>query len=194
MKKSNFLLAMLIISIMVLTTNAEALPILDGSTSFSVPDKWDAIVNWEVYEPYDSDSLLGEISDYSYFYLIGNDGGSTLALTQFAIGNPFALPITDAGSDDEEGDVEPSSIAYGIFGAGYNFFDPLIEPGDESYILYLTSPYAPGFVSAGLQAPGYNDYQKVPPHMPKLLNFTLYDQLLNICSVTFVCFTHTASL
>ena len=171
MKRVSLILAALLISITLLTVRAEADPIIDGSTDFSVTDKWEATVYWAVFAPHTDPPELGDIDYYAYLYGIYNWDTSVKSLSQLAIDNPFGLTIIDAGSfayeefDDVNVFADPS---YGTDGVVYTFTDPYIGADKYSYVLWFTSPDEPGWVSAGLQAPGFNDSKYIPgPVIPE---------------------------
>ena len=175
MKKIILILCILFAGLTLQANNADAY-IIAGTTNFAVAGQWSGYATWTVLAPMDTVFPAGwtatwsATSDYSYFYQIHNNANSSLSLTQFAIGNPYKTTLTSVAYLNATGDVSPSGVSGGTYGAIFNFdysSGSQIDPGQTSDILYLTSAFPPGTASAGLQAPGYNDFQNVPMPVPE---------------------------
>lgn len=192
--KKVILIVMLLTAVFLFTPKASHATIADpmwaGSTNFVGGSDWSALVHWAVWAP-DTESLLGSLEDYSYYYIIVNSEDSTKFLKTYTVGNPWSASITDAGYIDIEtaypsgvdiegtmwySGVSPTSwdsaggsIAY-YFMSEYGY----LNPGDNSDILYYTSPWEPGWVTAGLINGGATDYKKVPgPVVPEPATMSL---------------------
>ena len=77
---------------------SHASAIVWGTTNYSYTgtNNWTANIFWEVFAPSDPSSYLGGgsgITEYSYFYTITNNSGSTGSISQFSLANPLKLAV-----------------------------------------------------------------------------------------------------
>lgn len=167
----------LLVGMFSLAMTAEASPILNGSSFFSVSGVFSTDVYWSVYAPHSTVADLGSLpnpagdtADYTYVYKIDNWSSSIAGITQFVASNPDGLQITLASQQSIVGGISPVlPISYGTFGVFYTFTNPPIGNPGYSNILYYTSPHSPQMVLGGVQSSlGPNDWDSIPgPRVPE---------------------------
>ncbi|MFH1282031.1 MAG: PEP-CTERM sorting domain-containing protein [bacterium] len=198
--KKVILAVMLLTAVFLITPKASYAvlvdPMISGLTEYVGSTGWTADVYWAVWAP-DTESLLGTLEEYSYYYMVVNTSGAEGAsLKIFSVGNPWDVLITSAGYIDL--DTYPTDIEDIIWSSGIApaFIDPAgdsvvytfgtfevgdlilgegyIDSGENTDVLYFTSPWSPGWVNGGLLDGGITDYELVPgPVIPEPATMSL---------------------